>query len=60
MFNKDATSSKPGSDDDSWHRDLVNRLAFAAINEQRRTRRWSVFFKCLLALYLLALLAFKK
>ncbi len=56
MFNKDATSSKPGSSDESWHRDLVNRLAFAAVNEQRRTRRWSVFFKCLLALYLLALL----
>ena len=56
MFNKDANSSKSASSDDSWHRDLVNRLAFAAVDEQRRTRRWSVFFKCLLALYLLALL----
>ncbi|MGD2136808.1 MAG: S49 family peptidase [Gammaproteobacteria bacterium] len=42
--------------DDSWYRELVNRLAFAAINEQRRARRWNVFFKGLLALYLLALL----
>ncbi|UCC55747.1 MAG: S49 family peptidase [Gammaproteobacteria bacterium] len=41
---------------DNWHRDLVNRLAFAAVNEQRRARRWNVFFKCLLALYLGALL----
>jgi protease-4 len=41
---------------DSWHRDVVNRLAFAALNEQRRARRWNVFFKALLALYLLALL----
>ena len=41
---------------DAWHRDLVNRLAFAALNEQRRARRWNVFFKALLALYLLALL----
>jgi protease-4 len=56
MFNKDANSSKAASSDDSWHRDLVNRLAFAAVDEQRRSRRWSVFFKCLLALYLLALL----
>jgi protease-4 len=56
MFNKDANSSKSASSDDSWNRDLVNRLAFAAVDEQRRTRRWSVFFKCLLALYLLALL----
>jgi len=56
MFNKDANSSKSASSDDSWHQDLVNRLAFAAVDEQRRSRRWSVFFKCLLALYLLALL----
>ena len=56
MFNKDANSSKSASSDESWHRDLVNRLAFAAVDEQRRSRRWSVFFKCLLALYLLALL----
>jgi len=41
---------------DNWHRDVVNRLAFAALNEQRRARRWNVFFKALLALYLLALL----
>jgi len=41
---------------DDWHRDLVNRLAFASVNEQRRARRWSVFFKCLLAVYLGALL----
>ena len=56
MFNKDAGSSKSGGSDENWHRDLVNRLAFAAVDEQRRARRWSVFFKFLLALYLLALL----
>ena len=56
MFNKDANRSKAASSDDSWHRYLVNRLAFAAVDEHRRSRRWSVFFKCLLALYLLALL----
>jgi len=42
--------------DDNWHRAVVNRLAFAALDEQRRARRWNIFFKCLLALYLLALL----
>ena len=41
---------------ENWHRDLVNRLAFASINEQRRARRWNVFFKGLLALYLGAIL----
>ena len=65
MWDKKSTYSKSDgnespekevSDHDYWHRDVVNRLAFAAVNEQRRTRRWSIFFKGLLALYLLALL----
>ena len=42
--------------DDGGYRDIVERLVFAAVNEQRRARRWSIFFKVLLALYLLALL----
>jgi len=41
---------------EDWNRDLINRLAFAALTEQRRARRWNVFFKALLALYLLALM----
>jgi len=51
----DIDSSKT-PDQDNWHRDVVNKLAFAAVNEQRRARRWSIFFKMLLGLYLLALL----
>jgi len=47
---------KGSGDDDGWYRDVVNRLAFAAVEEQRRARRWNVFFKGLLALYLLAVL----
>jgi protease-4 len=34
-----------------WDRDLINRLAFSALNEQRRTRRWGVFFKSLTFIY---------
>lgn len=49
-------SLEKGGGDDSWHREVVHRLAFAALEEQRRTRRWNIFFKGLLALYLLALL----
>ena len=56
MFNKDRVSSNSTDNKDDWHRDLVNRLAFAAVDEQRRARRWSIFFKFLLALYLLSLL----
>ena len=44
------------SGEDSWQQNVVERLAFAAVNEQRRARRWSIFFKMLLGLYLLALL----
>jgi protease-4 len=32
--------------------DIINRLAFAALNEQRRARRWNIFFKALLFAYL--------
>ena len=56
MFGKGSESGKVESGSEEWSRDIVNRLAFAAVNEQRRTRRWNIFFKVLLALYLLALL----
>jgi protease-4 len=52
--------ARSGGDSDhgaQWERDLVNRLAFAAITEQRRARRWGIFFKSLFFLYLVALLA---
>lgn len=39
-----------------WDRDILNRLAFATLNEQRRARRWSVFFKALAFIYVGALL----
>lgn len=30
---------------DGWERDLLERLAFASLNEQRSRRRWSIFFR---------------
>jgi len=39
-----------------WERDLVQRLATAALTEQRRARRWGLFFKILLFGYLFTLL----
>jgi protease-4 len=56
MFGKESESSKTTMQGEEWSRDVINRLAFAAVNEQRRTRRWNIFFKVLLSLYLLALL----
>jgi protease-4 len=39
-----------------WERDVLNRLAFAAISEQRRARRWNTVFKLGLLAYLVVLL----
>ncbi|HFQ91932.1 MAG TPA: signal peptide peptidase SppA [Chromatiales bacterium] len=46
-----AGNGKPG-----WERDLLERLAFASLKEQRRARRWGIFFKAATLLYLVALL----
>ncbi|MDH5369710.1 MAG: S49 family peptidase [Gammaproteobacteria bacterium] len=40
---------------EEWQADVISKLAFAAVNEQRRTRRWGIFFKALFFLYLLIL-----
>ena len=37
-------------------RDILQRLAFESLREQKRARRWSIFFKAFFALYLLAVL----
>ena len=39
-------------DPETWERKLVRELAEASLAEQRRARRWGIFFKLLLALYL--------
>ena len=40
----------------SWERQTLEKVALAAINEQRRGRNWGIFFKLLLFIYLFALL----
>jgi protease-4 len=44
------------NDKTGWEREIVEKLAFAAITEQRRSRRWGIFFKLLMFGYLLAVL----
>jgi protease-4 len=39
-----------------WEREVIEKLALAAVTEQRRARRWGIFFKGLMFLYLLAAL----
>ncbi len=36
----------------NWERDVIETLATAALKEQRRARRWSIFFKLLGFAYL--------
>ncbi|MFO8025369.1 S49 family peptidase [Thiohalophilus sp.] len=45
--NKTADSSTQ-----QWQQDVINRLAFAALNEQKKSRRWKIFFVLLFISYL--------
>lgn len=40
----------------NWERDVIEKLAFSALKEQRRSRRWGIFFKLLGFAYLTLLL----
>lgn len=40
----------------NWERQTLEKLAFAAVQEQRRARHWGVFFKVLTFVYLFTLL----
>jgi protease-4 len=40
----------------SWERQTLEKVALAAIHEQRRGRNWGIFFKLLLFIHLFALL----
>jgi len=41
---------------DGWERNLLEGLALSSLNEQRRARRWGIFFKSLTFIYLFVLL----
>lgn len=45
-------------EDDRWERKALENVALAAITEQRRSRRWGIFFKLLGLAYLSLILAF--
>ena len=59
MENRDNPNRNPdefGTDNYRWEKELVKKLATASLNEQRRARRWGIFFKFLTFGYLLMLL----
>ncbi len=41
---------------EGWEKQLLEKLAFSSVQEQRRARRWSILFKSLTFLYLFILL----
>ena len=45
-----------GIEDAKWQRDVIEKLAFSALSEQKTARRWSTLFKSLTFAYLLVLL----
>lgn len=44
--------------DPNWERQTIEKLAISALQEQKRARNWSIFFKTLTFLYLFVLLFF--
>ena len=44
------------SEQDNWERQTLEKLAFAALKEQKRARNWSILFKSLTFIYLFILL----
>ena len=49
-------NSRADQDNAQWAREIVIKLATAALKEQRRTRRWGIFFKLVTLVYLGVLL----
>lgn len=46
------TNDTPPRAPQSWERDLLEKVLLESLNEQRRARRWNVFFKVSLLIYL--------
>ncbi|HEX8873137.1 MAG TPA: S49 family peptidase, partial [Nitrosospira sp.] len=42
--------------DESWEKRVLEKLALSSLQEQRRARHWSIFFKSLTFIYLFILL----
>lgn len=50
------TTDQQQREDGAWERDMIHRLAAESLREQRRSRRWGIFFKSVFLAYLLLLL----
>lgn len=50
------SSAQNAAQDTQWHRDTIEKLATSALSEQKKSRRWNIFFKCLTYLFLFIIL----
>jgi len=49
-------NQNPNNTNPGWEREAIEKLAYAALNEQKASRRWGIFFKSLMFGYLLIVL----
>ncbi|MBV1951450.1 MAG: signal peptide peptidase SppA [Cycloclasticus sp.] len=49
------SKNKTVLNEQQWERSVLEKVALASVVEQRRTRRWGIFFKLLLVLYIVAI-----
>ena len=56
MSNKTQEEQRNQSEPTQWERDLLNRMVMATVAENRRSRRWGIFFKLLTFAYLFIIL----
>ena len=42
--------------DNQWEKELISKLAESSLKEQKKARRWSIFFKLLTFAYLTSIL----
>lgn len=54
LFGTSENEALPEGED--WERKTIQQLAFAGLREQRRARRWSVFFRLFFVVYLVGFL----
>lgn len=54
LFNR-SNQNQDSMDQEHWERSVLEKVAMASIVEQRRTRRWGIFFKLAFLAYLLTL-----
>ncbi len=52
----EGSQQEPATQDTAWQRDAIEKLATSALSEQKKSRRWSVFFKSLMFVYLFIIL----